>query len=83
MIKTTIKEAKNKAQFTDLANIKRYLKEQGEKVKHIEKVAYTIGIYGCNGYLLRIQTNKGYFYAFTGRSSWMYNCTSNWVYNED
>ena len=92
MIKTTIKDAKNKAYFTDLKELRGYLKAMNLTVKEIEKIAYTQGTYGCNGYLIRIETTttiknevvKGHtLYAFTGRSSWMYNCTSLWVYNND
>ena len=83
MIKTTIKDAKNKAHFTDLKDLKEYLKSNNLTVKEAEKIAWTQGIYGCNGYLLRIQTSSSIIviYAFTGRSSWMYNCTSKDLYN--
>ena len=81
MITTTIKDAKNKAQFTELKALKEYLKSNNLTVKEVEKIAYTQGIYGCNGYLLRIQTNLHAIYAFTGRSTWMYNCTSKDLYN--
>lgn len=83
MIKTIMKDAKNKAQFTELKALKEYLKDNGLTVEAVEKIAYTMGIYGCNGYLLRIQTNRHQVYAFTGRSSWMFNCTSLWVYNDE
>lgn len=83
MVKTTIREAKNNARFTDLKELKEFLNKMSLTVKSIEKIAYTAGIYGCNGYLLRIETVTGFaVYAFTGRSTWMYNCTSLSLYNE-
>lgn len=83
MIKTTMKDAKNKAHFTDLKGLKEYLKSNNLTVKEVEKIAWTQGTYGCNGYLLRIQTSSSIIviYAFTGRSSWMFNCESLSQYN--
>jgi hypothetical protein len=83
MVKTTITDAKNSAQFTDFEELKKYLKGNNFTVVAVEKIAYTLGIHGCNGYLLRLQTNERHpIYAFTGRSLWMYNCDSPEIYNE-
>lgn len=83
MIKTTIKELKYKAKFTTLEAVKNFLSDNSLKITEIEKVAVATGIYGCNGYLIRLTTDNGYyFYAFTNRSTWMYDCTNLSIYND-
>lgn len=83
MIKTTISECKQQARFTDFRTLKNYLKENQMVVTNVEKIAWTQGIYGCNGYLLRLETeNNMVIYAFTNRSTWMYNCESLEQYND-
>ena len=80
---TTIRDAKNSARFTEVKELKEFLNKNSLIVKSIEKIAYTAGVYGCNGYLLRIETTTGLpIYAFTGRSSWMYNCDCLSLYND-
>lgn len=83
MIKTTKREILNNAQFTDFKDLKNFIKENDYKIIDVEKIAYCESIYGCGGYLLHLTTSSGLVLeAFTGRSSWMYNCTSLGQYND-
>ena len=76
MIKTTAKELKRNARFTDRKELIEYLESNGLKVVgYPERVGYCESLYGCGGYLLRYTLNNGLSVtAFTGRSSWMYSC---------
>jgi len=76
MIKTTAKELKRNARFTDRKELISFLESNDLKiVGHPERVAYCESVYGCGGYLLRYTLDSGLSVtAFTGRSSWMYSC---------
>lgn len=73
MIKSTMRELQREAQFESKAEVIKFLQENGLKVVKHEKIAYSSGIYGCNGYLVIYTLNNGStIKAFTGRSTWMY-----------
>lgn len=76
MIKSTVKELKRNAMFTNRSELIEYLKSNSLKVVgYPERVAYCESVYGCGGYLLRYTLNNGLSVtAFTGRSTWMYSC---------
>lgn len=83
MIKTTMKELKNNAQFKDFKDLKNFINKNDYKITNVEKIAYCESIYGCGGYLLHLTTSSGLtLTAFTNRSTWMYNCTSLAQYND-
>ena len=54
MIKTTLKELREQARYygaIDITNEKDTIIEEIKKEVGLNKIAYSTGIYGCNGYL--------------------------------
>lgn len=70
MIKTTQKELRQVYNAINLTNVKHIEIEKIRKEKGLNKIAYSAGVYGCNGYLL--EDNNGEKYVIIGRVSNMY-----------
>lgn len=73
MIKTTLKELKEMTRHygaLDLTNAKDHEIEEIRQTVGLNKIAYSAGVYGCNGYLL--EDNNGKKYTIIGRVSNMY-----------
>ena len=73
MIKSTMKELERAAQFNNKEELIKFLRDNNLKVVRYERIAYAVGIYGLNGYLVYYTLSNGSTVkAFTGRSTWMY-----------
>ena len=62
MLKTTQKETKK---FPAI-DITAWREEKTQELPHLEEIAYSIGVYGCNGKLFR--GTDGEFYKIVGRT---------------
>lgn len=88
MLKTTQREIRRESSFEGIQSVLQYMKDNNLKqVDRVEKVAYCVGVYGCNGYLLSINLVnehgiKHTIKAFTGNSTWMYACENTNYLNE-
>ena len=77
MIKATMKELKNSAEFLSRAELVDYLKRSNAKIvgDYPKILAYCETVYGVGGYLLLyVLDNYQTVKAFTGRSNWLYTC---------
>ena len=62
-MKTTLKEIK----AYPAVDITTWSEEQLEALPHLDEIAYSVGVYGCNGKLFL--GNNGKFYKITSRST--------------
>lgn len=73
MIKTTQRELKEMSRHygaIDITNAQHNVIEEIRKTVGLNKIAYSSGVYGCNGYLL--EDNNGKKYVIIGRVSNIY-----------
>jgi hypothetical protein len=72
MFKTTQKELREQVRYgaIDLTNEKSEAIKELQKTVALNTIAYSCGVYGCNGYLLEDKNNKRY--VIIGRVSNMF-----------